>query len=145
VRVVVDTNIVVSALLNADGAPREVIRLCLINQLKPLMGAALFTEFRDVLARHELFNKCPLNEIERDELLNAFCGQCEWIPIHFLWRPNLRDEGDNHVIELAIAGGADAVISANLRDLTSGELLFPQLRFRTAGAFLSEWRDTWEQ
>jgi uncharacterized protein len=134
VRVVVDTNIVVSALLNADGAPREVIRLCLINQLKPLMGAALFTEFRDVLARHELFNNCPLNEIERDELLN-----------HFLWRPNLRDEGDNHVIELAIAGGADAVISANLRDLTSGELLFPQLRFRTAGAFLSEWRDTWEQ
>lgn len=139
-RVVVDTNIFVSALLNAEGAPREVIRLCLTGELQPLMGAALFTEHQDVMGRDDLFRNCVLDLAERTELLNAYFRQCEWVRIHFLWRPNLRDEADNHVIELALAGGAEAVVSANRRDLAHGELLFPHLRIMTAGECLAEWR-----
>lgn len=58
--------------------------------------------------------------------------------MYCLWRPNLRDEGDNHLIELAVAAGADLIISLNVRDLRSGQLPFARLRVMTPEAFLKE-------
>ena len=58
----------------------------------------------------------------------------------FLWRPNLGDEGDNHLIELAVAGAAARVVTHNVRDLRSGQLRFPQLRIETPAEFLRTWR-----
>ncbi|MGL4637030.1 MAG: putative toxin-antitoxin system toxin component, PIN family [Beijerinckiaceae bacterium] len=137
-RVVVDTNIIVSALMSPSTAPRQVLRLCLTKKLKPLIGSALFAEYNDVMARDVLFAKCPVQREERDALLDALFSVTEWVKVHFLWRPNLRDEADNHLIELAVAGGAEIIISANKRDLDFGELLFPDLRIMTAGEFLNE-------
>jgi predicted nucleic acid-binding protein len=48
-RVVVDTNVFVSALLNPDIAARGVLRLCFHGQIVPLMGNALYSEYEDVL------------------------------------------------------------------------------------------------
>jgi predicted nucleic acid-binding protein len=45
-----------------------------------------------------------------------------------LWRPNLPDEGDNHILELAVAGGAEFVVTKNTRDFERTELLFPQVQ-----------------
>lgn len=50
--------------------------------------------------------------------------------------PHLRDEGDNHLIELAVAGGADCVVSQNLRDLKRHALKFPGLHAVTPSALL---------
>jgi predicted nucleic acid-binding protein len=77
-----------------------------------------------------------LSESERAELFDAFASTCEWISISFLWRPNLRDESDNHLVELAIAGNAACIVAANLRDLESGELAFPYLRITDPRSFL---------
>lgn len=68
-----------------------------------------------------------LSRAERETVLDVFLSGCRWVHVYFAWRPNLRDEGDNHLIELALAGGADAVVTMNKRDLTSGELRFPHL------------------
>lgn len=65
---------------------------------------------------------------ERNDLLDIFLSVCEWTRVYYIWRPNLPDEADNHLIELAIAGGADLIVTRNLRDLRSGELQFPSLR-----------------
>ena len=97
-KVVVDTNIFVSAIMNADGAPRDIIRLCLQARLTPLMGNSLFAEYEDVCARENLFAGRSLSSHERAELLDAFLSVCLWVPIYYLWRPNLRDEADNNVI-----------------------------------------------
>ena len=59
-----------------------------------------------------------------------------WVTVYYLWRPNLRDETDNHLVELAIAGGATAIVTHNVRDLASGELLFPSLRVLKPASFL---------
>lgn len=138
-RVVVDTNVIVSALLSGGGAPRDVLRLCLNKKITPLFGAALFTEYEDVLAREKLFSRSPLSKRERTVLLDAVLNVGLWVSIYYLWRPNLRDEDDNHLVELALAGGADWIITANLKDFRGAELRFDHLRVGTARMFLDEW------
>lgn len=139
VRVVLDTNILVSALLSGGGAPRRVIRLCLERVLTPLIGAALFAEYEDVLGRHDLFKRSALEPEERDAVFDALMSVSVWTPVYYLWRPNLPDASDDHLIELAVAGGASWIVTANLRDLQRDELHFPDLRVGTAGDFLETW------
>lgn len=54
--------------------------------------------------RSRLFTASRLNRSEREELFDIFAATCRWTRVYYGWRPNLRDEGDNHVIELAVAG-----------------------------------------
>lgn len=82
--------------------------------------------------------KCRLSAAERGELLDVYLATCRWTRIYFGWRPNLRDEDDNHLIELAVAGGATQVVSRNLRDLRGGQLKFPEIAVMTPAQFLRE-------
>ena len=136
-RIVVDTNVFISALLSPAGINRQVIRACLGGKAVPLMGGTLFHEYEDLLGRRELMAKCPLAPEERQLLFGSFLSVAEWVRVFYLWRPNLRDEGDNHLIELAIAGAAEVIVTNNLRDLRGGELRFPNLRILTPEQFLS--------
>ena len=135
--VVIDTNIFIAAVMSADGASRQIIRLCLLGALTPLMSNALFLEYEDVCAREELFGSRMISEADREALLDAFFATCIWVPIYFLWRPNLRDEADNHLIELALAGNASAIITENKRDFAAPELDFPELKICNAAEFIN--------
>lgn len=96
--------------------------------MHPLMGNALFLEYEDVLGRAGLFERCPLNSAERRQFLEAFLSLCEWVQVYYHWRPNLRDEGDNHVVELAVAGGASMIVTNNRADFAGSDLRFPGLK-----------------
>jgi predicted nucleic acid-binding protein len=50
------------------------------------------------------------------------------VPIYYLWRPNLKDEGDNFLIELALAGNSQTIVTNNVKDLKAAELKFDDLR-----------------
>lgn len=126
-RIVIDTSIFISSLIGSKGPSRELIRRCLLKEYQPLIGNVLFTEYESVRNRTEILERCILNEQEITTLLNAFLAVCEWINIYYLWRPNLRDEQDNHLIELAIAGNANYIVTNNLRDFQNTELSFPHL------------------
>ena len=126
-RVVIDTNIFVGACMGV-GASRAIIEACLRKQLTPLMGTALLAEYEDVLGRTPLFVSCRLTAQERSELLDIFLACCEWVRVYYSWRPNLKDEGDNHLVELAVAGAASCIVTRNLRDFREMELRFPNLR-----------------
>jgi len=128
---VLDTNILVAALLRAGGGARSVLRACLEGHYQPVIGPALLAEYEDVMSRAALFEKSALTPRERDTVLDALLGRCRWVEVFYAWRPNLPDEADNHLIELAMAAQADAIVSRNLRDLTRGELKFPTLRALT--------------
>ena len=136
-RIVVDTNVFIGACLGV-GAANEVVRLCIEGRLTPLMGNALYAEYEDILARRTLFSKSRLSQSERDELFDIFASVSTWIRVYFQWRPNLRDEADNHLIELGVAGGASHVVTRNIRDVGSGELAFPRMRIVTPEQFLKE-------
>jgi uncharacterized protein len=136
--VVVDTNVFISSVMSASGASRQIIRLCLQGRLNPLMGNALFSEYEDVCSRDELFDARLISREDRNTLLDSFFASCAWIPIYFLWRPNLRDEADNHVMELAIAGGAEMIITANKKDFRNAELNFPNIEICSPVEFLDK-------
>jgi putative PIN family toxin of toxin-antitoxin system len=136
-RVVVDTNIFIGACMGL-GASRAVVEACLRQQLVPLMGTALLAEYEDVLDRAPLFENCRLNAKERSELLDIFLACCEWVRVYYSWRPNLKDEGDNHLVELAVASAANCVVTRNLRDFRAMELRFPNLRVLSPEDMLKE-------
>ena len=128
-KIVVDTNVFVSVLIGREGsAAREVLRRCLQGNYQPLMGNALFTEYQDVMNRDEIKAKCPLTESEAKDLLADFMSVCQWVKIFYLWRPNLKDEADNHLIELAIAGNAPIIVTRNVSDFKRSQLQFPQIK-----------------
>jgi putative PIN family toxin of toxin-antitoxin system len=135
--IVVDTNVFVGACMGV-GASAEVVRRCLTDQCKPAMGSTLFLEYEDVMTRTALFETCRLDPSERDELLDIFLANCQWIKTYFSWRPNLQDEGDNHVLELAVACAATHIVTWNKRDFSSMELRFPGLSIATPAEFLKE-------
>jgi len=128
---VIDTNILVASLLRGDGVARTVLRACLLGLYQPVIGPALIAEYEDVLGRSDLFAGSALNSAGREEVFNGFLSRCRWVEVYYAWRPNLPDEGDNHLIELALAAQANAIITRNLRDLTRGELKFPGLAILT--------------
>lgn len=136
-RVVIDTNVLVGAALSRKGGDsRDVLRACLKGLVRPVIGMALFSEYEDLFLRSALMAKSPLNDKERRTLLDAFLSVCEWVKVYYLWRPNLPDEADNHLIELALAGGASTIVTNNLRDVSRGELTFPFLTILTPNQFL---------
>ena len=126
-RIVIDTSVFISALLGSTGASRKLIRLCLQGEYQPLMGNSLFLEYESVILREEIITKCTLTKQEIFTLLDAFMGVCQWIDIYYLWRPNLRDEADNHLIELAIAGNSQIIATKNIKDFLNSDLIFPNL------------------
>jgi predicted nucleic acid-binding protein len=98
---------------------------------EPLLGPALLAEYEYATASVGL--------ADWRDFLDSLASSGRWVNVYYLWRPNLRDESDDHLVELGVAGGATAVVTHNVRDLRSGELLFPALRILTPAAFLREY------
>lgn len=133
----IDTNVVAGAMLTL-GVNRKVLRACLTGNVKPLIGTALYLEYEDLVRRPGLFARSQMTARDRLDLLAALASVSEWVEVYYAWRPNLRDEGDNHLIELAVAGSASAIVTNNVKDLRSGELLFPSIRVLTPADLLKE-------
>lgn len=129
--IVLDTNVLVSALLRGGRATRAVLRACLTTQYRPVIGPALLAEWEDVLGREDLFSNSVLSAQEREAVFDALLAECHWIEVFYAWRPNLPDEADSHLIELAVAAQANAIMARNVRDIARDELKFPSLRVLT--------------
>jgi uncharacterized protein len=135
-KIIVDTNVLVSAFTSANGASREVLRRLLSGQVRALISVALYSEYCDVLGRADFLNRCPLSPAEIQELFEAFLSTTEPVELYFSWRPNLRDEGDNHVYELAVAALDAPLLTYNQRDFMHAQLKFPSLQIMSPSQWL---------
>jgi predicted nucleic acid-binding protein len=136
VEIVQDTNVFVAALRSHEGASAAVLDRCLALDDQAVMGAALFAEYEDLVQRKKLWRGVAVTAAEREALLDDFCAAAVWQPIYFRWRPNLPDADDDHVLELAIAGCVEHLVTHNTRDFGRGELKFASPRVRTPAQHL---------
>ncbi|HTW56597.1 MAG TPA: putative toxin-antitoxin system toxin component, PIN family [Terriglobales bacterium] len=114
-----DTSIVVAALRTRSGAGNAVLRLVASRRLVALATPPLFLEYEDVLKRPEQRLAHGLAPESIDEFLAEFAALIEPVDVHFLWRPQTRDTNDEMVLEAAINGQADALVTYNIADFTS--------------------------
>lgn len=138
-RVVLDTDIIVTALRSATGGSNAVLREAAHGRITPLVTPALFLEYEAVLKRPEqrLVHGLGLRDIDR--FLSALAAACEAVEVSFQWRPQLSDANDEMVLETAVNGQAHALITHNVRDFAKGAERFG-IRVLRPGAFLKELR-----
>lgn len=119
VRVVLDTCILFSALRSSAGASFRIIRSLPDRKFQLLVSTPVFFEYEEVLLRPSQFPH--LNSSEINEFLDFLASVCEPVRINFLWRPTLPDPDDDLLLELAVSGRADALVTYNLKDFAGSE------------------------
>jgi putative PIN family toxin of toxin-antitoxin system len=115
-RLVLDTNVLVAAFRSRTGASAETLRLISRRELTIVATVALFLEYEAVLTRPEHLARAGMTLAEAQRALDVLAAVAEPIEPHFLWRPTLKDADDDMVLEAAVNGRADAIVTFNARD-----------------------------
>lgn len=123
-KVVLDTDVVVAGLRSPSGASAEVLRRVLRDELTILISVALALEYEAIchLAEHRLAAGASAQDVEN--MLDALMGKAIPVNIHYQWRPQLHDAADEMVLEAAVNGQADAIVTFNLRDYSTAPKRF---------------------
>lgn len=103
-----------------------------------VVSVPLVLEYEDVLIRH--LPATTLDEDDVHDLIDYVCSVAASHEIFFLWRPQLRDPGDDLVLELAVAAACDAIVTHNVRDFDAAGRF--GIRVVTPGDFLHELRSS---
>ena len=136
VKVVLDTDVVVAAMRSPRGASAAILRAARQGRATLLASMPLALEYEAVATRAEHRVAAGLSEREVEVFLTAVVALAEPITTHFLWRPQLRDPSDEMVLEAAVNGRADALVTFNVRDFGTApaqfgvEILLPREAIR---------------
>lgn len=115
-RLVLDTDVVVAAMRSPAGASAAILRSIRQGQATLLLSVPLAVEYEAVCQKAEQRVATGLSESEVDIFVTAVIAMAEPVEMHFLWRPQLRDPNDEMVLEVAVNGKADALVTFNVRD-----------------------------
>lgn len=118
-RLVVDTSTIVAGFRSPRGASAEILRLAHEGRITMLVSVGLFVEYEAVLKRPEHLAAAGLIAADVDKILDALAVRAERVDIFFLWRPKLRDVDDDMVLEVAVNGNADCIVTFNVRDFAA--------------------------
>jgi putative PIN family toxin of toxin-antitoxin system len=132
--VVLDTNVLVAAVRSRRGASFQLLSLIGIGAFEIAVSVPLVLEYEDALIRH--LAATDLSEDDVRDIIDYMCSVAVRQEVFYLWRPVLKDPGDDLVLELAIAANCDAIVTHNIRDF-AGLSRFG-LRLLTPGEFLQE-------
>jgi len=117
-RLVLDTNVVVTAFRSRAGASAELLRQIRHGRAQMLASTPLFVEYEDVLSRPEHLLAAQLTLKDVAMALDALAALVQPVELRFLWRPQLRDPNDEMVLETAVNRRADALVTYNERDFS---------------------------
>jgi putative PIN family toxin of toxin-antitoxin system len=116
VKLVLDTSVLVAAIRGPGGASATLLDRALAGEINVLISTPLLLEYEAVMTREEHLQVSGLTEAEISTLLDAFAAVAQHVEFFFTWRPSLNDPDDEMVLETAVNGGADAIVTFNERD-----------------------------
>jgi predicted nucleic acid-binding protein len=112
---VIDTDAFVAAVCSRRGASRVLLTAALERRYQVLASVPLMLQYESVLTRTEPLVAAGISEADVQVLLDAFALVATPVRISYLWRPTLPDPDDDLVLETAVNGHADVVITFNRR------------------------------
>jgi putative PIN family toxin of toxin-antitoxin system len=115
-RYVLDTDVVTAGMRSPTGASAELLRLARHRAVTLLASVPLFLEYEATCLDPEHRRAAGLTARQVRHFLDALAVFVEPVVTHYLWRPQLRDPGDEMVLEVAVNGQADALVTFNRRD-----------------------------
>jgi putative PIN family toxin of toxin-antitoxin system len=118
--VVLDTDVMVAAFRSDRGASRQLLISALDGELELLASVPLMIEYEAALTRSEQLTAIGLTGAEVNKVLDAVAAVATPVAFRFLWRPRLKDPADEMVLETAVNGNADWLVTFNTRHLSEG-------------------------
>lgn len=119
-QIVIDTNVLISALRSQQGASFQLVSLIGASSLFEIdISVPLVLEYEDVAKRN--LKKIGLTQNDVDDIIDYLCSVGNRRQIYFLWRPSLKDPKDDMILELAVEAQCDYIISFNKRDFVGIE------------------------
>lgn len=113
-KIVLDTNVVVAAMASSSGASHKLLLDADKGDFQLIISTPLISEYEDVVFRKN--SPILIRKESRDVILDWICKVGVHQKIYYLWRPYLRDSKDDMVLETAMAGGAEYIVTFNSRD-----------------------------
>lgn len=114
--VVLDTDVVVAAVMSPKGASRCLLRSVGLGEVQAAASVPLFLEYEAVLKRPATLERAGATEEDIDVILDQLAAVMHRVSIWYLWRPQLRDRDDDMVLEAAANAGATHIVTFNVRD-----------------------------
>jgi putative PIN family toxin of toxin-antitoxin system len=136
-KVVLDTSVVVSAVRSRHGASNRLLQMAHARAFRILATPALFLEYEEVLARPE---HCAVHAMDAQRMaafLSGLASLVEPVKVYYQWRPQLQDADDEMVLETALNGFADVIVTHNVRDFEDVASRFG-LRVLSPGSLVKE-------
>ena len=115
-RFVLDADVIVAAMRSPSGASAALLGAALDKRLTILASVPLFFEYEAKCTDPEHWTAAGLTQEQANIFVNGLAALIEPVKTHFLWRPMLRDPNDEMVLEVAVNGGAEAIVTFNFRD-----------------------------
>ena len=119
-RLVLDTAVIVAASRSDAGASRQLVLAALGKRFELILSVPLVLEYEAVLKRPAQLTALHGTVQEIDKLLDALISVAKPVYRSFFWRPLLRDADDDMVLETALSGHADLLVTFNQRDFEPG-------------------------
>ncbi|MBR2462922.1 MAG: putative toxin-antitoxin system toxin component, PIN family [Spirochaetaceae bacterium] len=132
--IVIDTNVILSSLQSNKGKAFELVSQVGTGMFDCAISVPLILEYEAVLKNH--LDKGIVSDSDIEDFIDYLCAVGIKTKIFYLWRPYLKDQFDDHVLELAISAGAERVITYNKRDFLRAEDL--GIKIQTPKEFLAE-------
>ena len=118
-QVVLDTNVIYSALRSRRGASFKILSLLGSGRFEIHLSVPLVLEYEEVLQKKR--RDLGLTESDVDDVLDYLCRIAGLHEIHFLWRPRLKDPDDEMILELAVGASCDYIVTYNKADFPGVE------------------------